>query len=251
MLRRQAIHALRLATRTPSPLAVVRSVVPPLTAARALSSTRSAMATSTTPTSSSFDPQTVAAQDALDEGTSALEQGDFDKAALAYQKSIAIKETPIAYYNLGVVQYQLQQLSNSITSFERSLALTDPSVKPKLPDPSAPIPELTPAQIILADTHTNLGAAYILMSPPRPDKALEHLQNALMINPDDGEVCYNLAAVLEATGELEEALVAFQRAEKLGIDRAQINIRNLGAKILGKRREEEEAKGAAGEAPKA
>ncbi|GAA5970450.1 hypothetical protein JCM21900_003749, partial [Sporobolomyces salmonicolor] len=147
--------------------------------------------------------------------------------------------------------YQLQQLPNSITSFERSLALTDPSVKPTLPDPSAPLPELTPAQIILADTHTNLGAAYILMSPPRPEKSLEHLQKALMINPDDGEVCYNLAAVLEATGELEEALIAFQRAEKLGIDRAQVNIRNLGAKILGKRREEEEAKSAAGEAPKA
>ena len=61
-------------------------------------------------------------------------------------------------------------------------------MKPTLPDPTAPVPELTPAQIILADTHTNLGAAYILSKPPRPEKALEHLQKALMINPDDGEV---------------------------------------------------------------
>ncbi len=35
------------------------------------------------------------------------------------------------------------------------------------------------------------------------------------------------AAVLEATGEIEEALIAFQRAEKLGIDRAKTNIRNV------------------------
>ena len=41
------------------------------------------------------------------------------------------------------------------------------------------------------------------------------------------QVCYNLAAVLEATGELDEAMVAFERAQKLGIDRAQINIRNV------------------------
>ncbi|GAA6063609.1 hypothetical protein JCM10212_006226 [Sporobolomyces blumeae] len=206
------------------------------------------MATSTTPTSSSFDPQTVQAQQALDDGTKALEQGDFAHAAKEYERSIGIKETAIAYYNLGVVQYQLKQLAASITSFEKSLALTDPAVKPTLPDPTAPIPELTPAQIILGDTHTNLGAAYILSSPPRPDKALEHLQKALMINPDDGEVCYNLAAVLEATGEFDEAMVAFERADKLGIDRAKINIRNLGGKILAKKREEAEKEGKTGQA---
>lgn len=41
------------------------------------------------------------------------------------------------------------------------------------------------------------------------------------------QVCYNLAAVLEATGEFDEAMVAFERAQKLGIERAQINIRNV------------------------
>lgn len=32
---------------------------------------------------------------------------------------------------------------------------------------------------------------------------------------------------MEATGELDEAMVAFERAQKLGIERAQINIRNV------------------------
>jgi len=35
--------------------------------------------------------------------------------------------------------------------------------------------------------------------------------------------------VLEATGELEEALIAFQRADKLGIERAKTNIRNVSS----------------------
>lgn len=90
---------------------------------------------------------------------------------------------------------------------------------------------LSPAEIILADTHTNLGAAYILSTPPRPDLALEHLQKALMINPDDGECCFNLAAVLEATGDDEEALIAYTRAEKLGIDRAKVNVVNVSFSV--------------------
>ncbi|ORY69170.1 hypothetical protein BCR35DRAFT_308199 [Leucosporidium creatinivorum] len=193
-----------------------------------------------------MDPQTDAAQQALDKGTIALQNGELEEAKKLYQQSLEIKESSIAHYNLGVVHYQLSSLPSAILSFESSLRLTPPTVKaPEIPeDPTKPLPMLTPAQIVLADTHTNLGAAYILSTPPRPDKALEHLQQALMISPEDGEVCFNLAAVLEATGELEEAMIAFQRAEKLGIERAAINIRNLGAKLLGKKREEEEAEAA-------
>ncbi|CDR36241.1 hypothetical protein NBRC10512_007786 [Rhodotorula toruloides] len=197
-------------------------------------------ASSTTPHSSTVDPQESAAQQALDEGTEALSRGDLETAKKAYERSVGIKQTSVGYYNLGVVQYQLRDLASAITSFEASIEHTPSSVKPTFPDPDAPTPELTPAQAILADTHTNLGAAYILTSPPRPEKALEHLQKALMMNPDDGEVCYNLAAVLEATGELDEALIAYERSLKLGIARAEINVRNISAKIIGKRREEEE-----------
>lgn len=81
--------------------------------------------------------------------------------------------------------------------------------------------------MVIADTHTNLGAAYILSDPARPDLALSHLQLALEITPDDGQVCFNLAAVLEATGELEEALVAYSRARNLGVERAAVNERNV------------------------
>ncbi|GAA5874708.1 hypothetical protein JCM3774_004789 [Rhodotorula dairenensis] len=203
-------------------------------------------ASSTTPHSSTMDPQQVAAQQALDQGTEALATGDFEAAKKAYQRSVDVKQTSIGYYNLGVVQYQLRDLAGAIASFEASIAHTPADVKPTFPDPDAPTPELTPAQAILADTHTNLGAAYILSQPPNAEKALEHLQKALMMNPDDGEVCFNLAAVLEATGQLDDALIAYERSVKLGIERAAVNVRNISAKIIGKRREEEEKAGKTG-----
>jgi predicted TPR repeat methyltransferase len=54
-----------------------------------------------------------------------------------------------------------------------------------------------------------------------------YLQQALELMPDDGEVCFNIAAVLESTGEIDEALVAYGRARMLGIERAAINERNV------------------------
>ncbi|GAA5900577.1 hypothetical protein JCM8208_000539 [Rhodotorula glutinis] len=239
-------HSSHLAARSSTRL-VAAVVLPTSTlTASTLSRPTQRFASSTTPHSSTMDPQEVAAQQELDLGTEALSRGDFQTALAHYKKSVEIKQTSIGYYNLGVVQYQLQDLAASITSFELSLSHTPPGVKPTLPDPLAPIPELTPAQVILADTHTNLGAAYILSQPPQPDKALDHLQKALMVNPDDGEVCFNLAAVLEATGELDEALVAYERAKKLGIQRADVNIKNVSSKILGKQRDEAAKTKAAG-----
>lgn len=80
-------------------------------------------------------------------------------------------------------------------------------------------------------------------SPPRPDLALFHLQQALEINPDDPEVVFNLAAILEATGDdtasLEEALVAYERAVTLGVESAKVNIKSLSAKIEARKLKEE------------
>ncbi|KAM0750695.1 TPR-like protein [Meredithblackwellia eburnea MCA 4105] len=246
-LRQSAVAAVRPAPTRSFRLGPSASKVTPL---QTRPSSIATYATSTTATSSSFDPQTVAAQQALDEGTIALSNGDLQTAEDAYKKSIDIRETAIAFYNLGVVQYQKQDLVAAITSFEKSLALS-PAEPPTLANPETDeLPPLTAAQLVLADTHTNLGAAYIMSQPPRPDKALEHLQKALEINPDDAELVYNLAAVLEATEDLDEALVAYQRAEQLGIERATVNIRNIGAKILGKRLKEEKEEDEAAKAAK-
>lgn len=44
----------------------------------------------------------VAAQQALDEGTLALEQGDFEQAEKMYQKSLDVKETAIGQCSVRV-----------------------------------------------------------------------------------------------------------------------------------------------------
>lgn len=105
------------------------------------------------------------------------------------------------------MHYQQQNTNQAIATFLHSLTLSPPSA-PTPPD-SPPTP-LTPAQILTTDTHTNLGSLYILSKPPRPDLALYHLQEALGIMPDDGEICFNLGAVLEASGEEEEAVSLLQ-----------------------------------------
>lgn len=191
----------------------------------------STYATSTTEPSTTYDPRETAAQEFLDTGNQALEADDLTSAGRAYGESLRIKDTAIGNYNLGVVRYTEKNLPMAIKHFLHSLTLTPTSTTPRksLSESNDPTPPLTPTEIILADTHTNLGACFIMSEPPRPDLALYHLQEALEINPDDGEVCFNLAAVLEATGEEDEALVAYNRAESLGVEAAKVNIRNVSA----------------------
>lgn len=60
------------------------------------------------------------------------------------------------------------------------------------------------------------------------------------MDPTDGEIRFNLAAVNEANNHLQDALEEYQHARRLGIKRADQNIRNVGAKLLRKRLQEEQ-----------
>jgi len=82
------------------------------------------------------------------------------------------------------------------------------------------------------DAHTNLASAYIISPVSRPDLALHHLEIASSLSPEDPEIAFNHAAVLEATGRLEEALEKYKLSEQFGVARAAIHIRNVSAKIL-------------------
>ncbi|GAC96605.1 hypothetical protein PHSY_004188 [Pseudozyma hubeiensis SY62] len=191
-------------------------------------------ATSTTPTSSSLDPAEEESQRFLEEGTTHLEAGDLTAAKQSYQRSLSIKRNSSALFNLGVCLYHDRNLSAAIEAWNESLELSPES----------------------ADAHTNLASAYVLSKPSRPDLAVSHLKTAARITPEDPEIQYNLAAVLEACEQLEEALTAYKRALEGGIQRAEQNIRNCSAKLLSARvavqqqQEEEEAKAKAKEASK-
>nr|GAT42938.1 TPR-like protein [Mycena chlorophos] len=160
-------------------------------------------------TSSLSDPAEAEALLYLEKGTAKLEEGDIFAAKELYQRSCEIRTTPSSLFNLGVTHYHLKDYESAISSWKQSL-------------------ELQPS----ADAHTNLASAYIMSPAARPDLALHHLHTAVSLSPDDAEIAFNLAAVLEATGNLEGALEQYQRSQKQGVERAAVHIRNVSAKIL-------------------
>ncbi|TFL01892.1 hypothetical protein BDV98DRAFT_43624 [Pterulicium gracile] len=173
-------------------------------------------ATSTTSHSTALDPAESEALRCLEQGTQMLEDGEVEAARSLYQRSVEIKRTASSLFNLGVTHYHLKEFDDAIQAWKDSIAL----------QPSSP------------DAHTNLASAYVLSPISRPDLALHHLRIAATLSPDDPEIAFNLAAVLEATGQLDEALVQYQRSKDHGVERAAMHIRNVSAKILGQKLKE-------------
>lgn len=159
------------------------------------------------------DPAAIQSRKLIQEGTSHLENGDLEKAKVAYERSFEIMENASALFNIGICHYHDRDLDRAIEAWKRALEL----------DPES------------ADVHTNLASAYVLSKPSRPDLAIAHLKTAASITPEDPEIQYNLAAVLEACEQLEEALIAYKRALKGGVQRSEQNIRNCSAKLLAAR----------------
>lgn len=170
-------------------------------------------ATSVTPHSTASDPAEAEAVRCLEQGTVKLEEGDVQAAKELYKRSAEIKKNASSLFNLGVTHYHLKEYDDAISAWKESIAL----------QPSSP------------DAHTNLASAYIISPVPRPDLALHHLEIASSLSPEDPEIAFNHAAVLEATGKLEEALEKYKTSKEHGVERAAMHIRNVSAKILGKK----------------
>ena len=50
---------------------------------------------------------------------------------------------------------------------------------------------------------------------------------ASSLAPEDGEIAFNLAAVLEACGLLEESLEQYKKSKEFGVERAAMHMRNV------------------------
>ncbi|KAG5721334.1 hypothetical protein E4T56_gene12987 [Termitomyces sp. T112] len=188
-------------------------MVPPKSLGSSWVFTKRRWATSVTPHSTASDPAEAEALRCLELGTAKLEEGDVQGAKLLYQRSAEISRNASSLFNLGVTHYHLKEYDEAIEAWKESIAL----------QPSS------------ADAHTNLASAYIISPVSRPDLALYHLQIASSLSPEDPEIAFNLAAVLEATGRLEDALIQYKRSKEFGVERAAVHIRNVSAKILGQR----------------
>ncbi|KAK1925872.1 TPR-like protein [Papiliotrema laurentii] len=168
-------------------------------------------ASSTSESSTPHDPTLAESINLLENGTAALEQGDLEGARKLYKQSVEVKPTSGGYFNLGVCEYHLNNHSAAIEAWEKSIEL----------EPSA-------------DAYTNLASAYVMSKPPQPALAIKHLTAALKLAPEDAEIAFNLAAILESTDNLEPALKLYEKALQGGIERAAQNVRSVSAKILAK-----------------
>ncbi|KAF9447516.1 TPR-like protein [Macrolepiota fuliginosa MF-IS2] len=208
---RQAAYLVRTVSRS-------RYLPARATPTRSIPSASRRWATSVTPHSTASDPAEAEAVRCLEQGTSKLEEGDVQAAKELYKRSAEIKKNASSLFNLGVTHYHLKEYDDAIAAWKESIALQPAS----------------------ADAHTNLASAYIISPVPRPDLALHHLEVASSLSPEDPEIAFNHAAVLEATGRLEDALEKYKLSKEFGVERAAVHIRNVSAKILGKKMKQAE-----------
>ncbi|KAH9993701.1 hypothetical protein BJV74DRAFT_364180 [Russula compacta] len=166
-------------------------------------------ASSTTPHSTASDPAEEEALLCLEQGTQKLEEGDVEGAKNLYQRSVDIKRSASSLFNLGVTHYHLKEFDEAIQSWVSAI-------------------ELQPSS---ADAHTNLASAYLNHPQSRPDLALQHLQIAGKLAPEDPEIAFNLASVLEAFERLPEALEYYKRSKRYGVDRAALHIKYVSDRI--------------------
>ncbi|KAF9294120.1 hypothetical protein BKA57DRAFT_449455 [Linnemannia elongata] len=157
------------------------------------------------------------AQQYMDEGVSFQANNMLPLAMSSFQKSINVRPTAAAHYNMGVCYFQLGDFQSSINSFQESL-------------------KLSPHH---ADVHTNIATAHIKLNS-NLDEALRHLQAAANIAPQDAEIQFNLAVISEQTGDFDGAINAYTAAVDLGIETASVNLRNVKTKKFAKLAKEAE-----------
>lgn len=147
------------------------------------------------------------AEEQIKIGSDYLNKGNLNMAMNSYHKSVQIAPSGAGYFNIGVCYFQMGKHKDAIKSFERSLEYTPNS----------------------ADAHTNIASGYLMLKDT--ENAIKHLEQASNFNPLDGEVQYNLACVYEAVGRLDDAKTRFERADLMGIERAQPALEKLEKKL--------------------
>ncbi|KAF9109884.1 hypothetical protein BGX27_007027 [Mortierella sp. AM989] len=151
------------------------------------------------------------AQQLMEEGISFQSNNMLPLAMSSFQKSINAHPTAAAYYNMGVCYFQLGDFQSSINSFHESL-------------------KLSPHH---ADVHTNIASAHIKLNGNMKE-ALNHLQAAANIAPQDAEIQFNLAVISEQIGDFDGAINAYQVAVDNGLETASMNLRNVKTKKFAK-----------------
>ncbi|KAL3894755.1 MAG: hypothetical protein SGCHY_005091 [Lobulomycetales sp.] len=134
--------------------------------------------------------------------------GEYAKARQLFKESLDVDPNqPDTLFNLGTCLLFEKNFQSAVQRYKQTLALD---------------PHHTDAMINIG----NLMASHL----GQKEQAIEYLRKATSLS-DDCEARFNLAAILESTGRLPEALEQYQLALKGGVARAEENIRAVELKL--------------------
>jgi tetratricopeptide (TPR) repeat protein len=140
------------------------------------------------------DPEAQALNRLLSDAQGAVDRQDYETAAQNYQDYLAKKpDDAEVHFNLGYVYTALQRPGDAKTEYEKAVAL----------DPDDP--KMAPA-------YQNLG---LTLLPKDPAAAIDPLQHAATLMPQDARTKWLLGMALENSGKLAPAIEQYQAAENL------------------------------------
>lgn len=161
--------------------------------------------------------------------------GDFGEAASAWERSLDVEPTALAYSNTGSALYFLGEYRKAVDMYQKAVEYAPEDfqnwgslgdayryTKDELQELSAPMYEhalkLAQARIEInpSDAITLSLVAYYEAALGRREDALQHMAQATALAPRDMYVYYNNALMLSTLGDLEQAGESLNRAVELG-----------------------------------
>ncbi len=126
------------------------------------------------------------------QGSAAFGEGDFEKAAMYYNKALSINpDYAVARFNLGNTYLSQKKYKDAISEFNLSLE-SDPYI---------------------VQAYNNLGILYLAFG--KPGQALETFEKGVAHNPKQGMLYSGLGAVLVKLGRHAEAIAPLGKAIEL------------------------------------
>lgn len=143
----------------------------------------------------------------LNNAQAAIQQKDFDTAAKDYEQFLAKKpDDATVHFDLGYVYTALNRADDAKTQYQKAIAL----------DPK------------MGAAYLNLGLTLLQSSPA---DAVDPLQHAVALLPNQPHAKFLLAIALERSGKLNDAIAQYQAAEKLDPKDFDTHL-NLGLALL-------------------
>jgi Flp pilus assembly protein TadD len=172
-----------------------------------LGNAASAQVVGTSRTKIPQDPSAIELNRLLTAAQDAVSKNDYATAAQDYRDYLAKKpDDAVVHYDLGYAYTALQKPAEAKSEYEKAIAL----------DPK------------MAAAYQNLGVTLI---PTDPAAAIEPLQHAAELMPEDARTKWLLGVALEATKKDALAIEQYQAAAKLDAKNAEIRT-SLGFALL-------------------